>query len=87
MRIWPSQSTVMNRKVGSITFVHDREIQTIALGNRSPIVDSGATKRIHAHADVRAANRIHVEDPAEIAYVSVKKVVPVGGCGSAGPIQ
>ena len=65
-------------------FVHNREIQTIALGNRAPIVNSGAAKRIHAHADVRAANRIHVEHAAEIAYVSIEKVMPVRGSGAPG---
>ena len=65
-------------------FVHDREIQAIALGNRAPIVNAGAAERIHAHADVRAANRIHVEHAAEIAHVSVEKVVPVRGGGAQG---
>ena len=68
-------------------FVHDREIQTIALGNRAPIVNPGATKRIHAHIDVRAANRIHIEHAAEIAYVSIEKVMPVGGSGALGLLE
>jgi hypothetical protein len=50
-------------------FVHNRKIQTVTLGNRAPIVNFGATKRIHAHFYIRAANRIHVEHAAEIAYV------------------
>ena len=29
MRILPSQSTVMNRKVGSTDVVHDREIEAV----------------------------------------------------------
>src|SRR5208283_4644654 len=59
--------------------VHDRKIQSIALGNRTPIVNFGATKRIHAHFQIRAANRIHVEHAAEIAYVRIEIVMAVSG--------
>ena len=58
-------------------FVHHRQIQTIALGNRAPIMHPGATQRIHAQTDVRAANRLHVEHVAEIADVGVEIVVAV----------
>jgi hypothetical protein len=64
--------------------VHHREIQTIALGNPVPIVHASATQRIHAHADVRTANRIHVEHAGEIANVSTEIVMPVGSCGATG---
>ena len=65
-------------------FVHDREIQTIALGNRAPIVNAGATQRIHAHADVGAANRIHIEHIAEIVDICIEKIVAVGRAGAQG---
>ena len=76
MRIWPSQSTVMKRKVGS-TLVDDSEVQPVALGNPAPIMDPRAAERIHSHVHLRAANRIHVDNIGEIVYVRVEKVVPV----------
>ena len=62
--------------------VHDREVQPVALGNRSPVVDPGAAQRIDSHADLRAANGIHVDHIGEISNVSIEIVVPVRG-GSA----
>ena len=49
--------------------VHDREIQPVALGNRFPVVNAGAAERIDSHADLRAANGIHVDHIAEIGDV------------------
>ena len=67
--------------------VHNREIQTIALGNRAPIVNFRRHQRIHAHTDIRAPNRIHIEHAAEIAHVSVEKVMPMGGGGALGAFE
>ena len=77
MRIWPSQSTVIKRKVGIDGLVDDREVQSVALGNRPPVVDAGAAERINPHADLRAANGVHVEHVGEISNVSIEIVVPV----------
>ena len=64
--------------------VDDREVQPVALGDRPPVVDAGAAERIHAQADLRAANRVHVDHIAEIADVGIEIVVPVrrGGAKS-----
>lgn len=35
-------------------------------------MNPGASQRIDAHADVCAANRVHVEHAAEIAYVGIE---------------
>ena len=70
MRIWPSQSTVIKRKVGSTVFVDHGQIQTIALGDSAPVMNAGAAKRINAQAELRAANDVHVNHIAEIGDVS-----------------
>ena len=57
--------------------VHDREVQPVALGNRSPVVDPCAAERIDSHADLRAANGIHVDHVGEIGNVSIEVVMPV----------
>ncbi len=77
MRIRPSQSTVMKRKVGSTASFTTVRFEAVALGNRGPVVDAGAAERIHAQADLRAANRVHVDHIAEIAHVSIEIVMPV----------
>ena len=51
------------------------EIELVALGDRRPVVHARAAERIDAHADLRAADRIHVDDVAEIADVVVEIVV------------
>ena len=84
MRIWPSQSTRHEAEGRIDGLVDDREVQPVALGDRLPVVDPGAAERIDAHADLRAANGVHVDHVGEIADVSVEVVVPVrrGGAQS-----
>ena len=60
--------------------VDDREVQPVALGNRPPVVDAGATERIDPQADLCAANDLHVDYIAKVARVGVEVVVPMG-CG------
>ena len=62
MRIFPSQSTRHEPERGVHRVVDHGEIQPVALGNRRPVVNAGAAERIDAHANVRAANRVHVDD-------------------------
>src|SRR3569623_1717689 len=52
------------------SIVHDREVQSISLGDRAPVMHAGPTQRIHAQADARATDRLHVEHAAEIADIS-----------------
>ena len=40
MRILPSQSSGMKRKVGSTRVVHDRQVEPVALGDRRPVGDA-----------------------------------------------
>ena len=84
MRIRPSQSTVMNRKVGSTTSFTTVRFETIALGNRAPNSEHRRRQADPRPCDVRAADRIHIEHTAEIAYVSIEKVMPVRGSGAPG---
>ena len=58
-------------------FVDDGEVQPVAFGNGSPVVDSGASERVDAEADVRATNGVHVDHVAEVADVSRQVVVPM----------
>ena len=44
MRIWPSQSTVMKRKVGSMVVVHDLQIESVAVANGIPVSHAGAAE-------------------------------------------
>ena len=59
----------------------------VALGDRSPVVDAGAAQGIDAHADLRAANGVHVDHIAQIVNISVEIVVPVRGGGAKGSLK
>ena len=87
MRICPSQSTVMKRKVGIDDFVHHREIQPIALCNWAPVVHSRAAERIHAQPQLRAADGLHVEHIGEIIDVRMEKIMPVRRRGALGLVE
>ena len=78
MRMRPSQSTVMNRNVGSHRVVDDVKVQAVPLRDRCPVMHPGTTEWIDAQAYARAADHVHVDDVAEIADVSAQEVVPVG---------
>ena len=51
--------------------VHHRKIQTIAMGNRGPVVNSSPAERIHAHVNVRIADCVHIDHATEIVYISI----------------
>ena len=63
----------------------DRQVQAVALGDRGPVVDAGPAERIDAQAEGRAANRLHVDHPAEIAHVGAEIVVPMRRGGAQRP--
>jgi hypothetical protein len=67
MRIFPSQSTVMKRNVGSTDLLTIGQIETILLGNPRPIIDARSPEGIHAELDLGVAHRIHVDNTIEIA--------------------
>ena len=56
---------------------HDRQIEMIAVRDGSPIVDAGPAERVHAQAQPRALDRLHIDDISQIADVRVEIVVPV----------
>ena len=87
MRIWPSQSTVMKRNVGSIGVIHDFEIETVALGDGVPVRDARAAQRIDADADLAVADRFQVHHRGEIADVGVEVGVPVRRRRSASALE
>ena len=55
--------------------VDDGEVQPVAFGNSPPVVDASASERIHAQADLRAPNGVHVDHIAKVADVGRKVVV------------
>src|SRR5207247_6899582 len=75
MRIWPSQSTAMKRKSRIDGIVDDGEVQPVAFGDWPPVVDARTSERIHAQADLRAPNGVHVDHIAKGADVGRKVVV------------
>ena len=83
MRMRPSQSSVMNPKVGSTRSLITREFEAVALRNARPIMHAGAAERIDAHAYARGADRLHVDDISEILDVRADEVVLVGRSGAA----
>ena len=48
MRIFPSWSTVMNEKVGSIVRIDDLNVQSMNRVNRIPVRKRCPTQRVHA---------------------------------------
>ena len=78
MRILPSQSSVMKRKVGS-TVIHHGEIQPIAFGDRPPVVHSRAAQGIDTEADPGAADGLHIDDVSQIVNIGRDVVVLVRG--------
>src|ERR1700733_11354612 len=62
--------------------VDDREVQPIAFGNRSPVMNACATQRIHPQFELRFTNGVHVDYIAKVADVGRQVIVPVGGAGA-----
>src|SRR5207247_2689706 len=62
--------------------VDDGEVQPVAFGNWPPVVDASASERIHAQADLRAPNGVHIDHIAKVADVGRKVVVPMCRAGA-----
>ncbi len=57
--------------------IDDVEVQSIAFGNRRPVMDARASHRIRADMELRAAQHVHVDDARQVADVVVQEIVPV----------
>ncbi len=62
--------------------VDDGEVQPVALGNKRPTMDAGATQRINANVELGRANGVHVEHVREVIYIGIEIVVPVRRLGA-----
>ena len=62
-------------KCGIDGFVHDRQIETVPLGNQRPIIDARAAERVDSERNLGIANRRHVDDAFEIVDIGVQVVV------------
>ena len=79
MRILPSQSTVMKRKVGSTLLVRHGHRQAVALGDAAPVGHARAAQRIGAEREPRASRiGIQIQHRAEIVHVVRNIIVAVG---------
>jgi hypothetical protein len=65
----------MKLKVGSTTSLTTVRFETVALRDGRPVVHSGAAERIDSQADLRVADRLHVDHVAEVGDVVVEIVV------------
>ena len=79
MRMRPSQSSVMKRKVGSTASLTTVKIQSIPVADGSPIMHARATQRIHAQIQFRAANDIEVDHLAKIGDILGHEIVRFSG--------
>ena len=64
MRILPSQSSVMNRHVGSTSGLTTVEVEPVALADRRPVVDARTAQRVGADAHAGRPDRVDVDDVA-----------------------
>ena len=69
MRILPSQSSDMKRKVGSGWLCGHGHLETVTLGDAVPIGDAGAAERVGADGEAGVADGFEVEHRAEIVHV------------------
>ena len=69
MRIWPSQSTVIKRNVGSTVSSTTVRFKAIVLGDPRPVMDAGPAQRINAELELRAADDFQVDHVAEIVDI------------------
>ena len=72
MRILPSQSTLMKRKVGSGWSFWMVSVEAVAIGDARPIGQAGAAQRVGAEIEARVADGVHVEHRGEIVDVRRK---------------
>ena len=81
MRILPSQSTVIKRKVGSTASFTTVSIDTVALDDRRPVVHARAAQRIDPDAHLRLANRLHIDHVARSRNIRLDVIVAMGARG------
>ena len=62
----------MKRKVGSTSSLTTVSVESVALGDRRPVVHPRAAQGIDAHLHTRAADRVHVDDVAEVGHVGLR---------------
>ncbi len=61
--------------------VDDGEVQPVAIGDRPPVVDTGAAEGIDAEVDPCAADGVHVDHIGQIGNVGIEVVMPMGRGG------
>ena len=82
MRIFPSWSTVMNEKVGSMVRLTTSNVQSMNRVDRVPVRKRCPTQRVYAQFEMGAANGVDVDDVAEIANIGENKIFLMRGRGS-----
>ena len=82
MRIFPSWSTVMNEKVGSMVRLTTSNVQPVSRINRVPVRQRSPTERIYGQREMGAANGVDVDDIAEVANVRENEIFLSGGSRS-----
>ncbi|KWV87536.1 hypothetical protein PFLmoz3_02819 [Pseudomonas fluorescens] len=61
--------------------IHHLQVQTVVLGNRRPVAHPCSAQRIHAQAQVGAADRVHVDHIDQVGHIAVEVVMAMGGVG------
>jgi len=81
MRIFsiPIQGHEAERRIDG--FIYDGQVETVAVRDGAPVVDSGAAQRVNAQRDVRLADHIQIEHGAQILHVFLHEIVGVRGRG------
>ena len=82
MRMRPSQSTSMKRKVGSTCGLVTVRFRPYRSAIGAPVVDARAAQRIDRQLETRAADGVEIEDGTQVAHVCVQEIVPVRGRGA-----
>ena len=84
MRMRPSQSRVMKRKVGSTLGLRICNDEMILFGDAGPVVDAGAAERVDGELEGGVGEDVEVDDVGEVVDVGGDVVVAVGGGGGEG---
>ena len=84
MRMRPSQSRVMKRKVGSTLGLRISSGEVVLLGDARPVVDAGSAEGIDGELEAGAGEDVEVDDVGEVVDVGGDVVVAVGRVGGEG---
>ncbi len=82
MRMRPSQSSVMKRKVGSTPAVEDLQRKAILLCDPRPVVDAGPAQGIDRELEGGPAQDLEVDDAGEVIDVGGDVVMTICFIGS-----